>query len=64
VHYRSSMWFSAPVSTVNSMIVASSATTTARRSPENRPYRDCHLADAGAVVQHTSVDGGAVRLIG
>jgi hypothetical protein len=63
VHYRSSMWFSAPVSSVNSMIVASSAATSAAAVPEYRDHRDCHLAGAGAVVQHASLDGGVVRSI-
>jgi hypothetical protein len=57
------MWFSAPVSTVNSMIVASSAVTPAAAVPEYRDHRDCHLAGAGAVVQHASLDGGAVDQI-
>jgi hypothetical protein len=35
VHYQSSMWFSVPVSTVNSMIVASSVATSVAVVPRN-----------------------------
>jgi hypothetical protein len=45
------------------MIVASSAATSAAAVPEYRDHRDCHLAGAGAVVQHASLDGGAVDQI-
>jgi hypothetical protein len=45
------------------MIVASSAVTPAAAVPEYRDHRDCHLAGAGAVVQHASLDGGAVDQI-